>query len=340
MKYFIPFLVSFAAAVIFIVAGIYVGKKIKWTGREAIRHIHQRGVVRLGGIAMIMAFNAAILLNRDLVITYQLWGVIIASWLIIIVGTWDDLRELLWKTQLFYQVAITVLVFFMGVRIYSVTNIFNGKTVDLNLGLGVLFSLIIVLVWMVVMINAMNWLDGIDGLSGGVTFIGALTIFFLSLKPEVNQPPMAILAMILAGAAMGFLIFNFNPSRILAGTAGSMFMGFMLAVMAIFAGTKIATTLMVMAVPVIDFLWVIGERLREQRPIFKPDSNHLHHKLLKLGWSQPKINALFYLVTILISLVALNTRAIGKSITLLATLVIMAIFLVSIKKRIRSLEIK
>lgn len=338
MKYIIPFIISFSATVIFIIIGIYFGKKINWAKRREGRHLHQKGILRIGGLAMILAFNATIFLNWDLVITYQLWGVMAATWLIAIIGTWDDLKEIFWKTQLFYQVAIATLVFILGIRIYYITNPFTGGIINLSSGLGVFFSIMLVLVWIVVMINAMNWLDGIDGLSGGVTFIGAITIFLLSLKPEVNQPPMAILAMILAGAAISFLIFNFNPSKILAGTAGSMFMGFILAVMAIFAGTKIATTLMIMAIPVIDFLWVIGERWREKKSIFKPDKNHLHHKLLKLGWSQRKINVLFYLITILISLVALNTQAIGKSITLIFTLLIMITFLLVIREKIKNLE--
>ncbi|GAH05001.1 unnamed protein product, partial [marine sediment metagenome] len=75
----------------------------------------------------------------------------------------------------------------------------------------------------------MNWLDGIDGLSGGVAFIAAVTIFILSLKPEVNQPPVGIISLALAGSILGFLIFNFYPAKILAGTSGAMFMGFSLA---------------------------------------------------------------------------------------------------------------
>jgi len=84
--------------------------------------------------------------------------------------------------------------------------------------------------------NVMNWLDGLDGLAGGVGFIGAITLFFLSISHLVNQPPLGIISIAFAGAILGFLFFNFNPAKIFMGTTGSMFLGFMLAVIAIFSG--------------------------------------------------------------------------------------------------------
>lgn len=334
IKYLVPFLTSFFITVFLIFLGIYVGKKINWGGRETARHIHRAGVMRLGGVVMVIAFNLSILLNGDLVIEPELYGVMAASLVLLLVGVWDDIRELYWKIQFFFQVALAVIVFIMGVRIYFITNPLTGGILNLDSGMGVIFSMLLVIFWIILMINSMNWLDGIDGLSGGITFIGAIAIFFLSLKSEVNQPPMAILAMIVAGTALGFLIFNFHPSRILAGTSGSMFMGFILAVLAIFAGTKIATSILVMAIPVIDCVWVIGERIKNKKSIFKPDKMHLHYKLMELGWPQKKIAFYFYGVTILISTVALNTRFIGKTITLLIAAIIMAVFLFIISRKI------
>jgi len=334
-KYIIPFLVSFLTTVLLIVSGIWVGRKIKWDGRLSVRHIHRKGALRIGGIAMTVAFNLAILFNSDLVITPPLYGVMGASFILMIVGIWDDFREIFWKTQFFYQVAIVILVFIFGVRIYYITNPLTGGILPLDSGLGIIFSIGLVLVWTILMINSMNWVDGIDGLSGGITLIGALTIFVLSLRPEVNQPPMAILAMILSGCALGFLVFNFNPSLILAGTSGSNFMGFTLAVLAIFAGTKIATSILIMSIPVVDFLWVIGERIKNKQSIFKADRNHLHYKLLSLGWSQRRTAVYFYAITIFISIVALNTRMIGKSITIIVAILIMATSLFVISKKIK-----
>jgi len=333
-----PFIISFLATIFFSFAGIYFGKKIKWRGRNSLRHIHRKGVLRIGGIIMVLVFNGTILLNNDLVITPGLLGMMIVSILLMLVGIWDDFQEMFWQAQLLCQVSAAVLVFIIGIRVYFVTNPFTGGIIHLNAGVGVIFSMLLVIIWITLMINSMNWLDGIDGLSGGVTFIGVLTIFALSLKPEVNQPPMAIIAIILAGTALGFLIFNFNPSKILAGTSGSMFMGFSLAVLAIFAGTKIATALLVMAVPIADFLWVLFERIKKKKSIFQSDKNHLHYRLLALGWSQKKIAVFLYAITLILAVISLNTKFIGKGVAISASFLIVILFLAFVSQKSKKLD--
>lgn len=284
---------------------------------------------------MIVAFNLTILLDKDLKISSELYGVMAGSLILMVVGLWDDLKEIFWKIQLFFQVAVSVLIFIAGVRIYYVTNPWTGGVIKLDSSIGMIFSVFLVIFWIVLIINSINWLDGIDGLSGSITLLSALTIFLLSFRPEVNQPPVAIISLILIGVVLGFLIFNFNPARVLAGTSGAMFMGFLLASLAIFSGTKIATALMVLTIPIIDFIWVIGERMREGKSIFKPDKSHLHYKLLKLGWSQKKVIYYYCLITFLISLVALNTRIIGKGITMILSLIIMFIVLIIIDRKVK-----
>lgn len=334
MKYLIPFTLSFALTVISTVILINIGKKISWKKREARRHIHKKGVLRLGGISMTLSFIAAVLLNRDLVLTPEIVGMLIGAATLMIVGLWDDIKEIFWKIQLFFQVVVAFFVFIIGIRIYHITDPMSGGLVDLSMGVGVIFSVILVIFWILLLINSLNWLDGIDGLSGGVSLIACVTIFFLSLKPEVYQPPVAILAAVLADVILGFLIFNFNPSKILAGTSGSMFLGFSLAVLAIIAGTKIATALLVMAVPIIDLIWVIGDRIKRGRSIFTPGRNHLHYRLMEIGWSQRRIALSYWAVTLMIAVIALNTRAIGKGITLAATAMIMILVYFIINKKV------
>jgi UDP-GlcNAc:undecaprenyl-phosphate GlcNAc-1-phosphate transferase len=113
----------------------------------------------------------------------------------------------------------------------------------------------------------------------------------------------------------------------MAGTSGAMFMGLALAILAIFSGTKIATAILVLVIPIVDFIWVISDRIKNKQSIFKPDNNHLHHKLLEIGWSQKKIALHYYIITIIIALIALNTRTIGKSIMMfVASLIMLFIF--------------
>lgn len=333
--YLLPFLRSFliAAAISFLL--ILLSKKIKTAERKSLRHIHPKKICRLGGIAIIFAFLFSILTDNNLIATSQLYGIIVASAFILIVGLWDDFWRLDWKTQLFFQICAAISVFIMGVQVEYITNPLGG-VFFLNIGKYLIPSLLFVIAWLVILMNSMNWLDGIDGLSGGVAFIGALTIFFLSLKPEVNQPPVAIIAIILTGAILGFLVFNFYPARIMAGTSGAMFMGFALATLAIFAGTKIATALLVMAIPIIDVFWVMGERIKAGDSIFRSDTRHLHRKLMELGWTQSKICLFFYTVTFLIAMVALNTRAVGKLITIALVGAIMITSLIIINKKLSS----
>ena len=119
-----------------------------------------------------------------------------------------------------------------------------------------------------------------------------------------------------------------------------MFMGFILATLAIFAGVKIATSLLVMAVPVVDALWVIGERIKSKKPVFGGDNRHLHYKLLELGWSQKKIMFFFCSITLCVAVVALNTRAMGKVITLLLVASIMIATLIFVNRKIKNNSLK
>lgn len=334
MKYLFPFIITFGLTVVMIIFTIGFSRKIKWLGRKSKRHIHNKNISRIGGLIMAVVFIGVIFLNNDLFITPELYGFLMGIGIILIVGLWDDIREIFWKIQLFFQVSMAVLVFIMGVRIYYVTNPITGGILNLDSGIGIIFSVVLVIFWIVLVINAINWSDGIDGLSGGITFITIATIFFLSFRPEVNQPPVAIICAILMGTILGFLIFNFYPSQVLAGTVGSMFMGFSLAVLAIFAGTKIATALLVLSVPIIDFLWVIGERVRNKKSIFQSDRNHLHYKLMELGWSQKKIVLVYWLITSAIAVLALNTRAIGKGVTMIIVAILMTMILILINKKI------
>lgn len=338
IKYLVPFLEAFFLTVFLVFLFIPLAKKIPWRERKDKRHIHQKGIFRIGGIAMALAFNLVILFNKGLAMTPELSGFLIASVILLAVGAWDDIRELFWKMQLFFQMAVSLFVFIVGVRIYYITNPFSGGIINLDSGNTVLISLVLVVFWIVFVINAVNWVDGLDGLSGGISLISIATIFFLCFRPEVNQPPVAIISSALLGTILGFLVFNFNPARILAGTSGAMFLGFSLAVLAIFSGTKIATASLVLVIPIVDLIWVTGERIKNKKSIFKADNNHLHHKLLKIGWSQRKIALYYYAITIIISFVALNTKVVGKSIALLISILIMLFASLMIKKKINELK--
>lgn len=317
--YFFPFLQSFLVSVglILIIRRFKlpaVGPSLR---SQANRHINDQGISRLGGAAVILSFWGILIWNQNLFFSQAIWGMAIGSLAILFFGIWDDYKEINWKIQLLFQIMLAVFVYFMGIK----TDQIAGGMISFN---AVWNGLAFAIVWLMVSINSMNWLDGTDGLSGGVALLGAGTIFLLALKPEVNQPPVAIISAVLAGAILGFLLFNFPPAHVMAGTSGSMFFGFVLGALAIFAGAKLATALLVMAMPIVDFIWVIGARLQAGTSIFEADQRHLHHRLLKLGWSQTKIALFFYAITLGLAVLALNTRLTGKLSAIIFSLILIA----------------
>lgn len=333
--FFTPFLIAFALTtgliLLFLLTPLF--KRAMWRSGE--RHRHKKTVSRLGGIAMLIAFAFAFFFDAHLVITKEFYGLLLGTFFILIFGLWDDLDELGWKMQVFFQVALTALVFIFGMRIATLPSPFGGVWV-FPYSDFVFPGFLLLFAWIALVMNAMNWLDGVDGVCGGIALITLATIFFLSLKPEVYQPPIAIIAAIGVGVALGFLFFNMYPARILAGTTGSMFLGFLIAVIAIIAGTKIATALLVLSLPIADAMFVIWRRVRDGVPIVQPDRRHLHYRLLELGWSERHIAWFFFGVTVVVALIALHTQALGKFVALLLTLGVMFALLFFIEHQIRT----
>lgn len=332
--FFAPFVTAFTLTTGFILLFLLVPLFRRAVWRTEKRHGYKKTISRLGGVSMLIAFSFALFFDPHLVLTREFYGLLYGSLLIFIFGLWDDLSELGWKIQVFFQVALTVLIFIFGIHISSLSNPFGGVWL-IPYDTFVLPGFLLLFVWVFLVMNAINWLDGLDGLCGVVSLITFVTILILSLKPEVNQPPIAVLAVIGMGVVMGFLFFNMYPAYILAGTVGSMFLGFLIAILAVIAGTKIATALLVLSLPIVDALFVLWQRLREGTSLFQPDRRHLHFKLLELGWSERRITWFFFFVTAIIGIIALNTQALGKLVALLLVLCIIFSLLFFVDRKIR-----
>lgn len=307
IMYVRPFLTALCISVIACAALIGVARQMRHKDRRrGARHQHGMGISRFGGIAMIVAFCVTLALDPLLVFDRTVWVFVVGACAILVFGVADDVYPLSWRTQFFVQIALVLVTFIFGVRIAFVAHPFGG-ILPLVMGSIALGSLLFMLVWMPVIMNAINWADGIDGVAGGIAVIAAVTIFVLALRPNVLQPPIAIIAIVFAGAVMGFLLFNLPPARILAGTSGAFFMGYVLAVMAIVAGAKVGTTLMVLAVPLMDAAWVTIARVRRHASIFHGDVGHMHHRLLRRGWRVWHVVLFYYAVTAACAMVALTT---------------------------------
>lgn len=288
------------------------------------RKIHGIPTARLGGVALFITFFTLVFsFNYP---DKHLIGIFIGALILLIFGIIDDIWRLNPFIKLLGHILAALIVIASGIGINYITNPFGGviRLDNLKIPLelfGTTYHItfwadLFTFFWVVILINALNFLDGLDGLAAGVAGISALFIFFLSLFPDVSQPQTAFLSLVLAGTAFGFLILNFYPSKIFMGDSGSMFLGFMLAVLAIFSGGKIATALLVLGLPVLDVIWAATRRIMSGKSPFLPDKKHLHHEFLKKGLTQKQTVLFIYLITIIFGSAALIFKTFYKFIAL------------------------
>lgn len=304
-KIFVPvFFVAFSAASLLTPLTRRLGLKYGFIDVPGPRRKHAEVTSRLGGVALYAAFVMAVALTLLLVgrddpaeLT-RLIGVLIGSTVVFLLGLWDDKRELSPAPQLLGQFLAAIIAVRLGLVIEVVTSPF-GRPITLSLPLAVVFTLF----WMVGMMNTVNWLDGLDGLAAGVAIIASFVLFWHTFT--LRQYSLAVLPLALAGSAMGFLPYNFHPARVFMGSCGSLVLGFALAALAVIGGAKMATTLLVMGIPILDVAWQIASRLRSSRSPLRADLGHLHYRLSAWGLSQRQVVLLFYLFCAFFGLLAL-----------------------------------
>ncbi|NTW14036.1 MAG: undecaprenyl/decaprenyl-phosphate alpha-N-acetylglucosaminyl 1-phosphate transferase [Candidatus Moranbacteria bacterium] len=317
-EFLIPFLTGFSLSVVLLSVTLFISRRISFVPRRESSRKHKSAVPRLGGLAIAVAFLLVVVPNGSLERSPAFLGLLVGTALIVAFGMLDDLVPIHWTIQLVFQAGLAVLLFFSGMRIWVVTNPF-GDPYFLRPEANILPSLLVGVAFTILVMNAMNWADGVDGLLGGVSLVAFMSIFLVSLRPEVNQPTVAILACVFAGLSLGFLIYNVPPARLLAGTSGSYFLGFGVAALALFSGAKIATTLLVLSVPVLDACFVIVSRIRAGlSPFHGGDERHLHDRLRQRGWSDRSIMISYTAVSALSGFAALVLPAAGKAFFLLA----------------------
>jgi len=335
--YFIPFAVSFFLSLFLVLLLIKISPGVKIFSISDRWRFHGNNIPRIGGAAIIIAFLLTIFFTGNLEFDSLKKGMVISSVLILFFGFIDDIKNLSWKKQIFAQIIIALVMIYSGLEVQYIANPFGGTEFRLDSAVYSIagnqyffFSAAFVLFLIVGFINVVNWLDGLDGLAGGVGVIGFLTLFFLSISDLVNQPPVGIISIAATGAILGFLFFNFYPAKIFMGTSGSMFIGFLLAVVSVFSGAKLATVALVLTIPILDAAWVIVRRIRKNLSVFSADKNHLHYRLLELGFSQKKIVLLYYILTVFFGFIALKSGGAGKIIAfiLFASLIILFVNLI------------
>ena len=316
---------------------------------ESDRKFHSKIMARGGGLAIYIAF---ILVTTALVGSFsrQLIGLIIAGTMVLVVGFIDDIKRLSPWVKLTVQIlAALVASIGFGITIETITNPFGESLVftQPNVSLAIFgwqlsFNWIAVsfaVFWLVGMTNTINFLDGIDGLSGGVSAIAAGVIFLLAISQKVNQPSTALVAIVLLGACLGFLIYNFYPAKIFNGDSGAYFLGMTLGILAIFSGAKLATAALVLGLPILDAVWAVVRRLAHRQSPFTADRGHLHYLFLDAGFSQRQAVVCIYMLCLIFGLIGILGTTEQKFVGIIAMLVVMTMLLAGLtfvkRKRLR-----
>ncbi|MBN1337608.1 MAG: undecaprenyl/decaprenyl-phosphate alpha-N-acetylglucosaminyl 1-phosphate transferase [Deltaproteobacteria bacterium] len=298
------------------------------------RHIHTRPIPRLGGLALVISFalplallvavyendlTRAILQQRALVAALTGGGAVIVA-----VGLWDDLKGMRAWIKLAGQVAAALVVWGVGVRIEFISIPFVGP---IHFGW---FAVVVTVLWFVLVTNALNLIDGMDGLAGGVAILAgsALLVMSLATRDTPETAPVALILAGLLGAAAAFLVFNVNPASVILGDTGSLFLGFVLALVAAHSSQKSYAVFSLMAaflalgLPLFDLAMAVVRRTLTGKRIFSPDQLHVHHLLLRRGLSQRRSVAFLYGVSAAmggIALVFVSASDVLSAVTLVVT---------------------
>ncbi len=298
--------------------------------RPDARKVHRLPLPRIGGIGITVAFVVTFLIYFDL--NRQFYGLLGALLVLFIVGLIDDLRELSAWQKLVAQIISACIALAGGLGIvylaipFGGTIALDGWRIPVELGM-ISFNLLpianlVSIIWIVGMINTVNFLDGLDGLAAGVASIGAFVLFISALLPHINNPAVALLAIILLGSLLGFLPHNFYPSSIFMGDSGAYVIGLLLALLSIYSSSKIAVGAIVFGIAILDALWTVLRRIASKKSPFMADREHLHHRLLDSGLlSHREVVLVLYLLTLLVAFAVLYTSVLIASVFVIASVV-------------------
>jgi len=312
--------------------------------KPSARKVHTGPMPRCGGIALVGGFLSAVLFGLSAAflfgrmhINYSgVLGVITGAVFIFFVGLVDDIKGISPSKKLVLQIAAAFIPVVLGVSIQFVSIPFTGVLL-----LGV-FSVPMTVLWIVGATNALNFIDGLDGLASGVSAIAATTLFIVAVK--MHQPGAAIVLIAVAGAAIGFLKYNFHPASIFLGDSGSLFLGYILAAASIIGVLKstiifaLLIPVFILGVPIFDTASVIMRRMREGHPIFYADRRHLHHRLLDRGFSHKQVVLSIYFACILLSIATLSLTFLSPwqaAFVLIITFAMSVLLIRSIKKYVK-----
>lgn len=290
------------------------------------RRVNDKPVPRAGGIAIYLGFIIAVLLTVGVrhvntgqhTWTMQVTGILLATTFIAITSLIDDFKDLSAKWQALAIVAASLILVKFGVRIEGITNPFGVGSSTWH-ELTPFISVVLTIIWVFTVTKTVDAIDGVDGLASGVCAISAATLALMATLLRSHEgPTLALLAAAVMGACLGFLRHNYYPAKIIMGTIGAQVLGLALAAISIMgafkgaAAVSVLVPVLVLGVPIFDYAHVLTRRLMDGAALTAADQRHLHHRLLKLGWSQKQVVWFIYSVTLLLCITALALFHAGR----------------------------
>jgi len=303
--YLVVLLISAGTVALVTPLAIRLGKRFGIVDRPGGRRRHLGEISRLGGLGLFPGFALAALAtlllpisrNDPLEIT-RLVGIVLAMAIAWVTGLLDDRFQLKSGPQLLGLTLAALVAILHRVFIELFNEPFSGTQLQVDWYL----MLPITLVWTLGMTSTVNVVDGLDGLATGITAIASLVLFAHMMR--LGQHSVALLPLALLGCCLGFLPYNWFPARVFLG-GGAYVLGFGLAMLSIVSGAKVASALLLLWLPIVDFAWQIYSRWRSKRSPGLGDRGHLHFRLADLGWPPQRIVLVYYGVTLTLGAVAL-----------------------------------
>ncbi|MEK4027892.1 MULTISPECIES: MraY family glycosyltransferase [Bacillaceae] len=293
------------------------------------RKVHETVMPRMGGLAIFISFMIGLLLLKPQSPFNA--AIVIGSVIIIITGVLDDRFELSAKVKLGGQLlAALVVVLYGGVKMEFITLPFGGE-----MEFGVL-SVPLTLLWIVGITNAINLIDGLDGLAAGVSSIALLTISLMAfMKGDIYVMSMALLVL---GSTFGFLRYNFHPAKIFMGDTGALFLGYIIAVLSLLGFKNITVIsliipIIILGVPISDTFFAIVRRKVNKQPLSAPDKSHLHHCLLRMGYTHKQTVIIIYAIASMFGLAAV----IFSMATIWGAFIMIAVIVIAIELFVESI---
>jgi len=326
-----------------------LGEKFNFFDLPDERKLHSKLIVRLGGVPIFFGFFFGLLsvFLTGVLEPYSLENIssfgkilILSSTAIFFLGLLDDLFKLSPRFRLIFQFFVASFAWFNELKIESLNLSFIYPPLH-QFQLPIVISFLITIFWIVGTINAFNWIDGVDGLASGLFIIASFSFFIIEFNNGVQYLSCILASLI--GSVIAFLIFNYNPAKILMGDSGSYFLGFNLAIISFISSTdadlglNFEVVLLIMFIPIIDMAYVIFNRIKKGKSPFFPDKTHLHHRLLESGLNQKETVKIIWGLAIILSTVALVFKGIFTHIFIFYSFLLYIFFDVRIKRFLKRL---